>query len=81
MNIKNIAVLSPVDMYNKEEQATYINKKGVILVEFEDNSRRYLDISNRVDITDYEEWEVVLNKKSKMKYIFEGDKEYYNSMC
>lgn len=81
MNIKNIAVLSPVDMYNKEEQATYINKKGVILVEFEDNSRRYLDISNKVDITDYNNWEVVLNNKSKMKYIFEGDKEYYSSMC
>lgn len=81
MNIKNIAILSPVDMYNKEEQATYINKKGVILVEFEDNSRRYLDISNKVDITDYNNWEVVLNKKSKMKYIFEGDKDYYSSMC
>ena len=81
MNIKNIAVLSPVDMYNKEEQTTYINKKGVILVEFEDNSRRYLDISNKVDITDYNNWEVVLNKKSKMKYIFEGDTEYYSSMC
>lgn len=80
MNIKNIAVLSPVDMYSKEEQATYINKKGVILVEFEDNSRRYLDISNKVDITDYDNWEVVLNKKSKMKYIFEGDTEYYSSM-
>ena len=81
MNIKNIALLSPVDMYNKEEQATYISKKGVILVEFEDNSRRYLDISNKVDITDYEEWEIKLNNKSKMKYIFEGDKEYYSSMC
>lgn len=80
MNIKNIAVLSPVDMYNKEEQATYINKKGVILVEFEDNSRRYLDISNKVDITNYDKWEVILNKKSKMKYIFEGDTEYYSSM-
>jgi hypothetical protein len=77
MNIKNIAVLSPVDMYNKEEQAMYINKKGVILVEFEDNSRRYLDISNKVDITDYDKWEVMLNNKSKMKYIFEGDTEYY----
>lgn len=81
MNIKNIAVLSPVDMYNKEEQATYISKEGVILVEFEDNSRRYLDISNKVDITDYEEWEIKLNNKSKMKYIFEGDIEYYSSMC
>lgn len=81
MNIKNIAVLRPVDMYNKEEQATYINKKGVILVEFEDNSRRYLDISNRIDITDYNNWEVILNDKSKMEYIFEGDTEYYSSMC
>ena len=49
----------------------------IILVEFEDNSRRYLDISNKVDITDYDKWEVVLNNKSKMKYIFEGDTEYW----
>lgn len=78
MNIKNIAIVKPVKMYNKDDDSFYLNEKGLMLVEYEDNSRRYLDVANRVDITDYEEWEPVLDKKSKMKFIFEGDKEYYN---
>ena len=77
MNIKNIAIVKPVKMYNKGDDSFYLNEKGLMLVEYEDNSRRYLDVANRVDITDYEEWEPVLDKKSKMKFIFEGDKEYY----
>ena len=81
MNIKNIAIVKPVDMYNTEEDKLYINKNGVILVEFQDNSGRYLDIANKVDITDYKDWQVLINKESKMEYIFEGDKEYYDSMC
>jgi hypothetical protein len=77
MNIKNIAIVKPVKMYNKDDDSFYFNKQGLMLVEYEDNTRRYLDIVNRVDITDYEEWEPILDKKSKMNYIFEGDKEYY----
>lgn len=77
MDIKNIAIVKPVKMYNKDDDSFYLNEKGLMLVEYEDNSRRYLDIANKVDITDYEEWEPVLDKKSKMKFIFEGDKEYY----
>lgn len=77
MDIKNIAIIKPVKMYNKDDDSFYLNEKGLMLVEYEDNSRRYLDVANRVDITDYEEWEPVLDKKSKMKFIFEGDKEYY----
>ena len=77
MNIKNIAMIKPIKMYNTEEKTLYLNKKGLILVEFEDNSRRYLDIASKVDITDYTDWQIVLNGKSKMKYIFEGDVDYY----
>ena len=78
MSIKNIAIVKPVDMFNKEENKIYINDEGLILVEFEDNSRRYLDISNSVDITDYEKWIPMINNTSKMDYIFKGDVEYYD---
>ena len=78
MNIKNIAIIKPIRVYNEEEQALYKSEKGLILVEFEDNSRRYLDIANEVDITDYKNWKPLLDKNSKMEYIFKGDLEYYN---
>jgi hypothetical protein len=77
MNIKNIAIIKPVKMYNEDEKSAYKSKKGLILVEYEDNSRRYLDIANKVDITDYKNWIPMLDNNSKMKYIFEGDTEYY----
>ena len=70
MNIKNIAVVKPVEMYNKEEKAVYKSDKGLILVEFEDNSRRYLDIANAVDITDYKNWTPLIDKNATMEYIF-----------
>jgi len=78
MNIKNIATLKPVDMYNKDEDKMYISDNGVIIVEFEDNTRRVLDVDNRVDITNYKTWETLINEDSKMDYIFKGDIEYYN---
>ena len=78
MSIKNIALVKPVDMFNKGENTIYINEEGLILVEFEDNSRRYLDIPNRVDITDYKDWIPMINETSKMDYIFRGDVEYYD---
>lgn len=78
MSIKNIAKVYPVDMLNKKENKIYINDNGLILVEFEDNSRRYLDIDNKVDITDYENWIPMINNTSKMEYIFRGDVEYYD---
>lgn len=77
MNIKNIATIKPIEMYNQEEKAIYKSEKGLILVEFEDNTRRYLDVANEVDITDYKNWTPLLNDKTKMEYIFKGDAEYY----
>ena len=76
-NIKNIAIVKPINMYNVVEKQMYKNKYGLILVEFEDDTRRYLDIKSRVDITDYEEWIPMINEKAKMEYIFEGDIDYY----
>ena len=76
--IKNIAIVKPVDMFNKKDNNVYINDKGLILVEYEDNSRRYLDIGNGVDITDYKDWIPMINEKSKMDYMFKGDIEYYD---
>ena len=78
MSIKNIATIKPVDMLNKEENKVYLNEDGLILVEFEDNSRRYLDIGNKVDITDYENWIPLVDEDSKMEYIFKGAVEYYS---
>lgn len=77
MNIKNIAIIKPIQMYNEEQDCLYKSKKGLILVEYEDNSRRYLDIANEVDITDYKHWVPMLDKNTKMEYIFKGDTEYY----
>lgn len=77
-NIRNIAIVKPVDMFNKEEDKIYVNEEGLILVEFEDYSRRYLDIPNKVDITNYDNWTPMINETSKIEYIFEGDKDYYN---
>lgn len=76
--VKNIAVVKPVNMFNKEEEAVYLNDSGLIVVEFEDNSRRILDIDNRVDITDYKEWVPMINGNSKVDYIFKGDTDYYD---
>ena len=76
--IKNIAIVRPVDMFNKEDNTIYVNEKGLILVEFEDNSRRYLDIENKVDITDYKKWTPLINETSKLEYMFKGDTEYYD---
>lgn len=78
MNIKNIAIVKPVDMFNKEDEKVYINESGLIVVEFEDNSRRYLDVDNRVDITNYKKWIPIVDKTTRMEYIFQGDLEYYN---
>jgi len=77
MNVKNIAIIKPVDMFNHEDNKIYINEQGLILVEFEDNSRRYLDIKHCVDITDYKSWTPLVCKESKLDYIFKGDVEYY----
>ena len=78
MNIKNIATIRPIVMYNQEKKTIYKSEKGLILVEFEDNTRRYLDVANEVDITDYKNWTPLLNNKTKMEYIFKGDVEYYD---
>ena len=78
MHIKNIAIVKPVDMFNKEDEKVYINESGLIVVEFEDNSRRYLDVDNRVDITNYKKWIPIVDKTTRMEYIFQGDLEYYN---
>ena len=78
MNIKNIAKLDRVDMYKKKEDRIYVNDKGIILVEFEDNSRRILDLASQLDITDYNDWEVMIYNNNKMDYLFKGKNEYYS---
>ena len=77
-DIRNIAIVKPVDMFNKKEDKIYINEDGLILVEFEDYSRRYLDVRHCVDITNYSNWIPMINEESEIEYIFKGDSEYYN---
>lgn len=77
MNIKNIAMVKPVKMFCLEDNSMYLNEKGLLLVEYEDDTRRYLDLAGNVDITDYEEWKPLISKDTKMEYIFKGDTEYY----
>ena len=78
MKVKNIATIKPVDMYDKDSDTMYVSDNGIIVVEFEDNTRRVLDVDNRVDITNYKSWETLVNEDSKIEYIFEGDKAYYD---
>ena len=77
MNIKNIIKLYPIDLYCSEDECIYEAKDGIIIVEYEDNSRRILDIINRVDITNYEKYEPMINKESDFEYIFKGDVDFY----
>ena len=71
--IKNIAILSPILVYDVEQDEHYVSKKGCIVVEYEDNTRNELDLENMVDLTNNVNFEYVLYNKTKMKYIFKSE--------
>ena len=77
--IKNIVQIKPM-LCKYKNQEHYVVPKGVLIIEFEDDSRRILDIANEVDVSDYEDYRYYLDPiKSKIKYIFKGDTSYYSN--
>ena len=68
--IKNIAILRPILVYDTIKQKHYVSKKGFMLVEYIDNTRRELDLQNMVDLTDNIDYEYEIYKKTKIKYLF-----------
>lgn len=69
--IKNIAILRNVVIYNKNHDKDYFTKKGVMIIEFEDNTRNILDLESNTDITNCKHLETkVIKGKTKIKTIF-----------
>ena len=70
--IKNIAIVKPILVYDACGDFNYLSKKGCIIVEYTDNTRNELDLQNMVDITSNTNIEYKIFKKTKLKYIFKG---------
>ena len=70
-NVDKIYKVAPVIVYDATEDASYILKQGVYLIEYDDKTISTLDIKNNVDITNFENIEVEIYNKSKIKVIFE----------
>lgn len=70
--IKNIAILKPIVVYDNEKGLNYLSKKGCIMVEYEDNTRRELDLQNMVDLTDNDNFEYLICDKTKINFIFKA---------
>lgn len=69
--VKKIAKLTNVKQYNKHHDRDYYSKKGVILVEMEEEKKLHiLDIDSMTDITDSDYIEVKATPKTKLEYIF-----------
>lgn len=69
--IKKIAKLTNVKQYNSHHDKDYYSKKGVILVEMEEEKKLHiLDIDSMTDITDSDYIEVKMTPKTKLEYIF-----------
>lgn len=74
--IKNIAILSPIVVYDVEKDLNFVSKKGCIIVEYIDNTRNELDLQNMVDLTDNNDYEYKIYNKTKIKYLFKGSENY-----
>jgi hypothetical protein len=70
----NIAHFKKIIMKDLEKNIHFVNKKGVILIEFEDFSRIIIDLSTQKDITDNKNYEIFIKKGlTKCKYLLESD--------
>ena len=54
--IKNIAIIKNVIIHNKHHNKDYFTKKGILVIEYEDNTRNVLDIESSSDITNCDYW-------------------------
>ena len=70
--IKNVALLKPVLVYSVADALHYVSKKGVIIVEYTDNTKSELELENMVDLTKNIDWEIKAYKKTKMKFLFKN---------
>ena len=71
--IKNIAKLEKVILYNAHHDEDYFTKKGVLIIENEDNTKQILDLESMTDITDSDYIELkVIKGKTKLEYIFKN---------
>ena len=68
--IKNIAILKPVVIFDKEDNINYVSKEGCIVIEYKDNTKSYLDLQNMVDLSKCDRYEYKVYKKTKIKFIF-----------
>lgn len=69
--IKRISVLKNVLSHNDYNNIDNFSKKGVMVVEYEDNSRHILDLECNADITDCDYIKTkVIQGKTKVKDIF-----------
>lgn len=73
--IKNIAVLKPIVVFDKEDNINYLSKEGCIIVEYQGNTRHELDLQNMVDLTNNKRYEYKTCKKTKIKWLFKSEVE------
>ena len=70
----NIAQFKKIIMKDLEKNIHFVNKKGVILIEFEDFSRKIVDLEKNKDITDNKNIEILVKKGfTKCKYLMESE--------
>ena len=73
-NINRIFKISPVIIYDAETDKNYMLKSGIHVIEYDDNSVSTIDVKNNTDLTNIEEFEIKLFKKSKQKIIYDISK-------
>lgn len=70
----NIAIFNKVFMKNNEKNEYFFNKKGVLVIEYEDFSKNIIDLSTKEDITFNDNIDVFAkNGKTKIKYLMESE--------
>ena len=70
-NIIKIDKIAPIIIVDAEEDKKFLNKNGVYIIEYEDNSISTIDLKNNVDLTNIDNIEVGLFEKSKKETIFD----------
>lgn len=73
--ISVVAVLKNVMFYNKQNNESFVSKKGVLIIEDIKGKRIILDLLNMEDLTNMQDkFEIVINrKKTKMKYLYKKE--------